>query len=160
MQRYLRYGAITFVLVILQTTIIPYTSIENVIPDILLVWVVYVAIQLGQIPGMVTGFIVGLIVDLVSGQFLGLSALSKTVAGFLAGYFYNENKVDQTVGSYQFLIITAVASVAHNLIYFGIFVQGSDLGFWTAMLRIGIFSTLYTVAAALFPLFIYSRKIA
>ena len=160
MHRYLRYGAVTLLLLILQTTIVPYTSISNIIPDVLLVWIVYVAVKLGQIPATVLGFTVGLLMDLISGQFIGLSALAKTVAGFFAGYFYNENKIDYTIGSHQFLTIVGLSSLFHNIIYFVIFVQGSEIGFWTAILRFGVFSTAYTTAIAILPVFAFSRKLA
>jgi rod shape-determining protein MreD len=160
MQQYIRYSIATLFLLILQTTIIPFASIANIVPDILIVWIVYVAIKLGQIPATVAGFVIGIAVDLIGGHFVGLSALSKTVAGFFAGYFYNENKIDYTIGNYQFLIIVGLSSFFHNIIYFVIFVQGSEIGFWTAIFRFGLFSTIYTVAFAVFPMLIFSRKIA
>lgn len=160
MQRYLRYSAVTLVLLIFQTTIIPFTSIANIIPDVLIIWIVYVAVKLGQIPATITGFTIGLGMDLITGQFIGLSALSKTIAGFFAGYFYNENKTDYTIGSHQFLIIVGLSSLFHNIIYFVIFVQGSEIGFWSAILRFGLFSTVYTTAVAVLPVFAFSRKIA
>ncbi len=160
MQQYIRYGIATLLLLILQTTIIPFVSIANIIPDVLIVWIVYVAIKLGQIPATVAGFLIGIAIDLVSGHFIGLSALSKTIAGFFAGYFYNENKIDYTIGNYQFLIIVALASLFHNIIYFVIFVQGSEVGFWTAIFQFGLFSTIYTVAFAVLPMFVFSRKLA
>jgi rod shape-determining protein MreD len=110
MQQYIRYSIVTLFLLILQTTIIPFASIANIVPDILIVWIVYVAIKLGQIPATVAGFVIGIAVDLVGGHFIGLSALSKTIAGFFAGYFYNENKIDYTLGNYQFLIIVGLSS--------------------------------------------------
>jgi rod shape-determining protein MreD len=160
MQRYIRYSIVTLLLLILQTTIIPFASIANIVPDILIIWIVYVAIKLGQIPATIIGFMIGIVIDLVSGHFIGLSALSKTVAGFFAGYFYNENKIDYTIGSYHFLIIVGFSSLFHNIIYFVIFVQGSEIGFWTAVFRFGLFSTIYTIAFALLPVFVFSRKIA
>jgi rod shape-determining protein MreD len=159
MQLYIRYGLITLFLVILQTTIIPFTAIAQITPDLLIIWIIYIAIQHGQIPGTIAGFCIGLIVDFVGGQFLGITALSKTIAGFLAGYFFNENKTEQILGSYEFLIVTALASFIHNIIYFVISVQGSDISMGTAVFHFGLFSMLYTVAAALFPVFYYSRKI-
>lgn len=158
MQLYLRYALITLGLITLQTTIIPFTSIANIIPDLLLIWIVYIAITTGQIPATIFGFAIGLILDLVSGQFLGLSALSKTAAGFLAGYFYNENKIDITLGNYQFLVIVGMMSFFHNIVYFVIFTQGSDVGFFTAIFRFGLFSTLYTITLAIIPFFLFSRK--
>ncbi|HTX18189.1 MAG TPA: rod shape-determining protein MreD [Bacteroidota bacterium] len=160
MQRYVGYGLITIGFIIFQTTVVPFAAILNIVPDVLLVWIVYVAIRLGQIPATVAGFAIGLIIDLVSGHFIGLSALSKTVAGFVAGYFYNENKVDYTLGSYQFLIVVGLSSLVHNIIYFVIFVQGSDITFWTAIFRFGLFSTIYTLVLAVLPVFGYSRKLA
>jgi rod shape-determining protein MreD len=160
MQRYLQYALLTIIFLVFQTTIVPFSSISNIVPDVLLVWTVFIAIKLGQIPATVAGFTIGLAIDLVSGHFIGLSALSKTVAGFFAGYFYNENKIDYTLGSYQFLIVVGLSSVIHNVIYFVIFVQGSEIGFWSAILRFGLFSTIYTIALAVLPVFVYSRKIA
>ena len=160
MQRYLQYGLLTIAFILFQTTVIPFAAISNIVPDVLLVWTVYIAIMLGQIPATVAGFAIGLTIDLVSGHFIGLSALSKTVAGFFAGYFFNENKIDYTLGSYQFLIVVGLSSILHNVIYFVIFVQGSDIGFWSAILRFGLFSTIYTLALAVLPVFVYSRKLA
>ena len=160
MQRYLQYGLITLVFILFQTTVIPFAAISNIVPDVLLVWTVYIAIRLGQIPATIAGFVIGLTIDLVSGHFIGLSALSKTVAGFFAGYFFNENMIDYTLGSYQFLIVVGLSSIIHNVIYFVIFVQGSEIGFWSAILRFGLFSTIYTLALAVLPVFVYSRKLA
>ena len=160
MQRYLRYGIFTVILLVFQTTFVPFASISNIVPDLLLIWIIFVAIKLGQIPATVAGFAIGLAIDLISGHFIGLSALSKTVAGFFAGYFYNENKTDYTLGSYQFLIIVGLTSLIHNVIYFVIFVQGSEIGFWSAIFRFGLFSTIYTIALAVLSVFAFSRKIA
>jgi rod shape-determining protein MreD len=156
----LRYIGISILILLLQSTIVPFTSIGNIIPDIIVVWIVYLSIKLGQIPATIAGFTIGLMQDIIGGQFLGLGALSKTVAGFLAGYFYNENKIDQILGSYEFLVITAISAFAHNVIYFIILVQGSEIGVSTAVFGFGIYSTLYTLAIALLPLFLYSRKIS
>lgn len=158
MQKNIRLILITFVVITFQTTIVCFTSIANIVPDVLMIWIVFIAITRGQIPATVFGFGIGLVMDMVSGQFLGLSALSKTVAGFLAGYFYNENKIDINLGNYQFLVIVAAASFVHNSIYFIIFTRGSDVGLFTAVFQFGIFSTLYTIVIATIPMFMYARK--
>jgi rod shape-determining protein MreD len=158
MQKNLRLLLISVLLMTLQTTIVTFTSIGNIVPDILLIWIVYIAVTEGQMKSTVIGFLIGLTMDLVSGQFLGLSALTKTIAGFLAGYFYHENKIEITLGNYQFMVIVAVASLVHNVIYFVIFTQGSDVGLVTAIVEFGLFSTIYTTIVAMIPMFIYSRK--
>ena len=158
MPNHLRLVLYTLLLITFQTTIVSFTSIANIIPDVMLIWIVYLAVTEGQIPATLYGFGIGLLLDLVSGQFLGLSALSKTVAGFLAGYFYHENKIEINLANYQFLLFVGIASLAHNLIYFIIFTQGSDVGLLTAVFRFGLFSTLYTTFVASIPMFIHARR--
>ncbi|MDD8019369.1 MAG: rod shape-determining protein MreD, partial [Bacteroidota bacterium] len=154
----IRLLVITLLLLTLQTTVVAFTSIANIVPDIMVIWIVYIAVTEGQIQATLFGFGIGLAVDLVSGQFLGLSALSKTTAGFLAGYFFNDNKTQNTLSHYQFLIIVGVVSLVHNVIYFVIFTRGSDVGLLTAIFEFGIFSALYTTAIAFIPMTVYARR--
>lgn len=158
MPKHVRLILITLIFVTLQTTIVSFTSIANIIPDVMLIWIVYLAITQGQIPATVYGFAIGLLLDLISGQFLGLSALSKTIAGFLAGYFFHENKIDLNLANYQFLIFVGISSIVHNLVYFIIFTQGSDVGLFTAVFRFGLLSALYTTFVATIPMFINARR--
>lgn len=160
MTRALRYAFISVVLIVVHTTLIKFLAIRDVAPDILVVWIVYLAIRRGQMTGMVAGFLIGMVVDLLAGQdgVPGLSALAKTVAGFVAGYFHDENKTQQTLGGYTFLIVTGVAGLLHHIIYFIIFLQGSSIDVWSIMLLYGVPATLYTVAVALLPMFAFARK--
>ena len=89
MEHYVRSALVALGLLILQTTFIPFLSIAGFLPDLLLIWVVYVAVRYGQMEATITGFLVGLLQDAVSMQFFGLGALTKTIAGFSAGYFFN-----------------------------------------------------------------------
>ncbi len=160
MRQFFGYALLSIFFLLLQTTLVRYLAIESIIPDIILLWVVYLALREGQIAGMTAGFFLGLTLDLLSGAdtMLGLGALAKTVAGFSAGLFYNENKITQVLGGYQFLLVTTVASAVHNIIYFLIFLQGTDMRWWDAILLYGLPATLYTVATAMLPMFAFSRK--
>lgn len=158
MPKHLRLVLISLGLIALQTTIVSFMSVLNIIPDLMLIWIVYIAVTQGQIPATVYGFGIGLVIDLLSGQFLGLLALSKTIAGFLSGYFYHENKIDITLSNYRFLIIVGIITLVHNIVYFVIFTRGSDVGLFTAIFRFGIFSMLYTTALSSIPMFIAMRK--
>ena len=151
---------ITLVVVLLQTTVARFLAIGGLPPDIVLLWVVYLSLRHGAIAGTAAGFFAGLAVDMLSGAdgMLGLAALSKTVAGFAAGYFYNDNKTLQTLGSYRFILIAAFAALLHNLIYFAIFLQGSDIGWWGAVAYYGLPAAAYTAAAALIPMFVFARR--
>ncbi len=152
--------ALTILFVLLQTTIAQYLAVAGLAPDIALIWIVYLSLRRGQITGTVAGFFTGLVLDLLSGSdgMLGLAALSKTAAGFMAGYFFNENKTIQTLGSYRFILIILSVALVHNLIYFVIFLQGSGAHWWQAILLYGIPAALYTAAVGLIPTFVFARR--
>jgi len=160
MPRWITTVLFSLLLLVVQTTIVRFLSIETIGPDILVIWVVALGIRDGHITGATIGFFAGLALDLLSGAdgLLGLAALSNTAAGFIAGYFYNENKTYQTLGSYQFLLILAGSALVHNLIYFIIFLQGSGIRWWNAILLYGLPSMLYTTAVGVLPMFVIARK--
>jgi rod shape-determining protein MreD len=158
MEHYIRSALVALALLLLQTTFIPYLSIGGFVPDIFLIWVVYVAIRRGQMEATITGFVVGLLQDAVSMQFFGLSSLTKTLAGFVAGYFFNDNSTEQTLGSYRFLTILFLSSFVHNIIYYGVFLQGIQDSVFTTMIEFSFFTSLYTVLLGVFPMFTFVRK--
>jgi rod shape-determining protein MreD len=152
---------LSVVVLVLQTTFVRFLAIQEIVPDLVLLWIITMAIRRGQIPATIAGFLLGLVLDLISGPegVLGLTALTKTVSGFLAGYFYNENKVLQIMGGYQILLITALISLIHNILYYLVFLQGSGLGWLSILVSYGIPAAVYTTAIAILPMFAYARKI-
>jgi len=153
-----KYALISLFLTVAQTQAVRLLSIEQITPDILMIWIVYVALRLGQFSGTLWGFAIGLVFDLITGNFIGLSAMTKTISGFAAGYFYNENKTHLILRSYQFIVIVLVVGIIHNLIYFLIFTQGSDIGFFTAVVQYGFATALYTSIVTLLPMLSFARK--
>jgi rod shape-determining protein MreD len=152
--------ALTILFILLQTTLARYLAVGGLTPDLALIWIIYLALRRGQIAGTVAGFSTGLVLDLLSGNdgMLGLAALAKTAGGFTAGYFFNENKTLQTLGSYRFILIILSVSLVHNLIYFVIFLQGSDAHWWEAILLYGVPAAVYTAAVGLIPTFVFARR--
>jgi rod shape-determining protein MreD len=162
MKDFLTDVLLSLLIVVIQTTLVRFVAIADITPDLPLLWVIVIAIRRGQIAGTVAGFSIGLLLDLLSGSdsMLGLSALTKTASGFVAGYFYNENKTLQTLGGYALILITLLVSTLHNLLYFFVFLQGTDSGLSGVLFRYGIPTTLYTAAAALLPMFVWGRRTA
>jgi rod shape-determining protein MreD len=156
--RYIKYFFISLFFIIAQTSVVQFLTLEGITPDILVIWIVYLALKEGQLRATIFGFIIGLTFDLVTGNFIGISALSKTVAGFTAGYFYGENKINLILGSYRLLFIVLVTSYIHNVIYFLIFTQGSEINLWLVLFHVGLITTIYTVTLALIPMFVFARK--
>jgi rod shape-determining protein MreD len=151
---------ILLAIVVAYTLLADLVAIAGLTPDLPLVAVVFVALRYGQIPGTLAGFGTGLTFDLLSAGdgVMGLSALAKTVAGFLAGYFYNETKTQQLLGGYEFVVLVGAIALVHNVLYFVILLQGTEIGWGLAILRYGIPSALYTAAASLIPMFVVSRR--
>lgn len=158
MERHLRSSLIVLGLLIVQTGFMPYLAIGGFIPDLVLIWVVYTSLRRGQVEATLAGFAAGLLQDVLSTQLFGLAALSKTIAGFVGGYFYNENKTDQTLGSYQFLLIVGMCSLIHNVTFFTVFLQGSDVPILWTVIQDSLATTLYTGAISALPMFAFSRR--
>ena len=69
----------------------PLLRLADIFQIYVMLYLVYIALRRGQIEATINGFIIGLLQDVITTQFFGLAALSKTIAGFVAGYFFNEN---------------------------------------------------------------------
>ncbi|NPV29291.1 MAG: rod shape-determining protein MreD [Firmicutes bacterium] len=74
-----------FLSLIFQTTIIPFFQLRGVVPDLLLVLIVFTALFYGAGAGGAAGFAVGFARDLLVGRCYGLQALSGFVAGYAVG---------------------------------------------------------------------------
>ena len=158
MQPYIRSALVVIGLLLLQTTFLPFIALGGYLPDLFMLYLVYIALRRGQIEATISGFIIGLLQDIITTQFFGLAALSKTIAGFIAGYFFNENTAEQTLGSYRYVLLVALCSVIHNLIYFIIFFQGSNESVLFSTIEHTIGITLYTCVISILPMFFCSRK--
>lgn len=117
MSNYLKPILYFIPLLILQLTVIPLISVFGVVPNLIIIAAIYYALHGGQIYGMILGFLFGFFFDLLSGGVLGASMLSMTIAVFLSGYFYNENRVDTNTSTYFFLVILFIAAFISSLIY-------------------------------------------
>ena len=85
---------VSLLVLLVQTILVPYLAIGTIVPDLVLIWIVYLAITRGHIAATTAGFFLGLTMDILAGDdgMLGLSSFTKTLAGFLAGYTFSENK--------------------------------------------------------------------
>jgi len=105
-----------FPLLIIQTTIVPFISVNGITPDLILIMLVFYSIRNGHVYGTVLGFIYGFLFDLITGSLLGSTMLSKTIAGFIAGYFSNENKREIYFKTYIFIFIVLLCSIIDLMI--------------------------------------------
>ncbi len=158
MNRIIKYLFGSLLILIIQCTFANLIALDGITPDFLLILIVIIALVYGKIPAMVFAFILGFLFDSITGGILGLSSLSKVMAAFVAGSFYNENKTSITLGSYKFILIILLSSLVHNSIYFFIFLQGTEFNFWRMVFRYGITTAFYTTMLSTLVVFYFSRK--
>jgi rod shape-determining protein MreD len=158
LQPYIRYTFYIIGILLFQTMFLPFIGVGGYFPDLYILLIVYLALRRGQIEVTVTGFCIGLLQDIVTTKFFGLAALSKTVCAFVVGYFFNENTTEQTLGTYRYVLLTALCSLVHNVLYFFIFFQGSEGSIFALTLEMTFGTTLYTVVVAVLPMFFFSRR--
>ncbi len=126
----------------LQIIAAPLLVIDDIQPDFLLLGVIVAAIRHGAIVAIFTGFWTGLFQDAVVSHLFGLEALSKSIAGFVAGYAAkNKTKHDLQV----IIAIALLTALANHLIRDTIYYFDEGLNFFYVLVRFVIPNALYTV---------------
>jgi len=155
---YLIYAGVGIVLVALQVLISRFLSIAGASPDFVLIFLVWITIREGQFVGETSGFALGLMLDIFSSGILGAHTLAKTVTCFLIGFFYDPDKVDQHIRNWPFLLLTLLAAVINNFLYYFLYTRASEISFVEFAFRYGAVGALYTVVFAILPLLYWSRR--
>jgi rod shape-determining protein MreD len=119
----------------LQTTLARFVVRGNVVVDLVLVVVVYVALTSGPATGLLTGAFAGLVQDALSSSVIGIGGLAKTIVGFLAGVIGTQFIVSQPVPRF---VVFFCASVVHAVVFMGLY----------ALLDLRHFGTSYASVAA------------
>ena len=111
----LAYTACIILIILLQTTLLGYFEIFNVKPNLMIIFIVAVALLRGNIEGAAVGFFTGLIQDMLAGRVLGFYALLGFYLGLCVG------SVNKRLFRENFLVIiffTFVSSVAYEFAIF------------------------------------------
>jgi rod shape-determining protein MreD len=152
------YTVVALLLSVAHVVFLRFIGVGSVTPDLILILVVWIALVEGQFTGTMAGFVCGLLIDAVSADLIGTNALAKTIAGFVAGYFFKPGFGITAIGSYRFLIIIFLSGLVHNLIYFILYVRPMQVSFLQFVLTYGIATTLYTTVVAVFPMLVVNRR--
>ncbi len=155
---YVIESVVALLLVIIDVLSSHYLSIGGAMPDLVLIFLAYIIITRGQFIAQITGFFLGLSLDVLSSGTLGSHALSMTIAGFLLGYFFDDEQAKQRLRNWPFLLFVFAASVINNLVYYFFFTAGSGLSFMAYTTERGGLGTLFTVIVAIVPMYYWSRR--
>jgi rod shape-determining protein MreD len=130
-----RVFAVVLGSVLLQVALARYAVGGRFVFDLVLVGVVYAALQTGAVAGMLAGTIGGLLLDWLSGGVVGLGALVKTVVGYAAGVFGTQFVVAKANAR---ALIVGGATLVHGLMAAGlqaVIDQTWPRVAWTALLE-------------------------
>lgn len=145
--RILLYGLLFLVSIVLQSTILHFFEIGGAKPDLLLVFVVLLAILKGKKAGASIGFFFGLLEDLVIGKYIGMQALIKMITGFLIGYLHGTIFQENLAVP---IIAAGLGTVLHDTAYFTLLnMIGIELFGMKGILLFIFFSALYNICIAL-----------
>lgn len=153
----LRSSLALIALVVLQLTVLQYVSIGGATPDVVLIGICAIALRHGQEQATVFGFSAGLVTDLFVGDLIGISALAKTISGFIAGYYFEDEKSRAIVRSWRFLKIVAVSAAVHNVIYLLAYIRSVEFDFWSLFLLQVVGATAFTSLATTLYLVVATR---
>jgi len=135
-------------LMLIQVLVVPYFELNGIVPDLILILLVFYTLKSGQLYGIILGFVLGALTDFSTGSILGSSMFTKTLSAFIAGYFYNENIVGTITKSPLFLGIIFLASVVNAIAFSLIANFDISLNVFTLLFDQGIFPALYTTIIA------------
>ena len=142
------YTLIIFFIVLLQATILDYIKIFYIKPNLLIVFVISVALLRGNIEGAVIGFFVGLSQDLISGKVLGFYTVLGMYLGLIIG------SVNKRLYRENFLVVlffTFISSIVYEMmVYFlSTFTHGS-IGIYYPFKNIVLPEALYNSFISIF----------
>ncbi len=133
----------------MQVSLVPLITVNGIYPDLLVIFLVYLALRKGQLFGTVAGFVIGFFFDIFSGSVLGAAMFSKTLAGFTAGYFYNENKIQYNLNSYLFILIVFFCGALDSLFYQLLISNKIEINFAVLFFRQSILPAVFTAVLSL-----------
>ena len=137
---HIRYAVFFVVALLLQATLVKFIQIFTWRPDLVLIVLVTYSLREGPNKGMTAGFIVGLLQDLVSTHFIGLSALSKTLTGFVAGSLSGK-----FTSRAVFFLTLLIGGLVNDLTYFFVYTLGENFSLQSLIILYTIPNVMYTV---------------
>ncbi|MEE9431427.1 MAG: rod shape-determining protein MreD, partial [Melioribacteraceae bacterium] len=109
-----------------------------------------------QVYGTILGSIFGLLFDIVSGGIIGTAMFSMTLSGFIAGYFYSENKIE-IPSTVMFILIVFICSFVNSFVFLLLSSSEIKLTISHLVLEQGVLPAIFTATISL-PLLLFNQK--
>lgn len=146
-----------FFLSLVSATILSNVAFFPIVPDLVLVLVVYVSFLNGTVIGSTAGFFSGLLLDFLSAAPIGLNACTKALMGFVAGKFTGAFNLDRVVIPFVMGVIATVLKAGTILalsLFFGPGIVTYRLvgpDFWLELLANGVSTPILFSLLSMFP---------
>lgn len=147
----IKWGIIFLAGIIVQSTFTQLIAIHDIRPDILIIILTFYGLRFGQLRSTIMGFTIGFFQDLLSGGLLGQSSLTKSIAGFIVGFYGKKNK---RVVQEAFFWALGIGCLFHNTFFMFIATFGTDVEFWNMFVYLVLPSSAYTFVIGLLSFFI------
>lgn len=99
---------------ILQSTILPYFEVLDVVPNTALVIVVVLALAKGRYYGGFFGVLIGLLQDVIFSMTLGVNSFIYFFVGYFIGFVEDTFARDNVINP---IIFTALSTIFYNIMY-------------------------------------------
>lgn len=136
-------GLTFFIVFFLQANIFQDFTIAGVMPNLFIIFILFVGLSANMPTGVAFGVIGGLIIDFVYSKTIGITAVMLCIIGYLGAYFdrnfSKENKM-------TIIIMVAVATLIYEIGYYGlsVVVLGFDAEIMS-FIKIVLIEILYNV---------------
>jgi rod shape-determining protein MreD len=155
---YSLYFGFAILLGLLQISLIPLIEIADSVPNLLLIFAVWITLREGKTIGFLYAFFFGIIYDIFTLQVIGVSSLSYLFGVLFASFFYRREKEMLVLASYRFILIVFVSVLISNLIENIFYLKLSEINFWTSFVFKWLGSTVYTAILSTIPFFVSFRN--
>jgi len=139
---YLLRLVITLCLIVIQKTLVPFIKVQGVVPEFLLIFLLFWCRGQSPVFCIITGFFTGLLQDLSMGGLLGVFSLSKSVTCHLHSYLFGRSK---DLDDFHQPVFIFMCIFSHSVISFLFNSYSSKAGFFLLFLRYGLPSCFYTL---------------
>jgi len=154
--KYIKYILLYLFIFSIENSIIKLISINGIVPDLSLIFLIFFGFKESQVKSTITGLIIGLFVDIFNFNLVGLTSLAKSVTGFLSSYF---QQIKKNVTPSRIALSVLVLSLIHNIIIQIILSIGTDTGILKLIVYKSVPGAVYTTIFAVIINFLFFRLI-
>jgi len=152
-----KYIAVLVLLVMAQRFVVPFITIREAGPQLPILLVAFIALGRGQVQSTVYGFTAGLLGDFLAVETMGIGALALTLAGFMAGYFFDPERAEEALRSGRYVATVTVTAVMYYLLYIFTFFRSLNENVAELLLRIGLGGAVYTAVISIVVVLIAAK---